>query len=157
MIGKPDWEKRADQVFQAFAPSILAYPAGFTQFLATLDFILGPSREIVVAGDPAGAHTQAMLRTAQRLFLPNKVLLFRPGGEEGRRLSALAPYTEAMGPVQGQPAAYVCEHYACKRPLTDPARLEAELTSSSTSASTSDLHKRGRRRNPNQETGGLTK
>ena len=129
MIGRPEWEERADRVLQAFAPSIVAYPAGFTQFLAALDFMVGPSREIVIAGDPSGKGTQAMLRMVQRMFLPNKVLVLRSEGEEGRRLKALAPYTEGMAPVNGQPAAYVCERYACKRPLTGPADLQAELTS----------------------------
>jgi uncharacterized protein YyaL (SSP411 family) len=129
MIGKPEWEERADQVFQAFAPSIVAYPAGFTQFLAALDFMIGPSREIVIAGDPSSDGTQAMLRTVQRMFLPKKVLALRSEGEEGRRLASLAPYTEGLGPVSDQPAAYICEGYACKRPVTDPSVLEAELTS----------------------------
>ena len=29
----------------------------------------------------------------------------------------------------GRPAAYICEQYTCKRPLTDPADLQPELTS----------------------------
>ncbi len=128
-IGKTEWEERADQTFQAFASSVVQYPAGFTQFLAALNFMMGPSREIVIAGDPSGEDTQAMLRAVQRLFLPNKVLVLRSDGEEGRRLSALAPYTEVLGPVNDQPAAYVCEKYACKRPLTDLADLLAELAS----------------------------
>ena len=129
MIGRPEWEERADRILQAFGPSIVAYPAGFTQCLAALDFMIGPGREIVIAGDPSGEATQAMLRTVQGMFLPNKVLVLRSEGEEGRRLKALAPYTEGLGTVNGQPAAYVCEKYACKRPLTALADLQAELTS----------------------------
>ncbi len=128
-MGKTEWEERADQTFQAYASSVVQYPAGFTQFLAALDFMIGPSREIVIAGDLSGEDTQAMLRAVQKLFLPNKVLVLCSDGEEGRRLSALAPYTEGMGPVNEQPAAYICEKYACKRPLTDLADLLAELTS----------------------------
>jgi uncharacterized protein YyaL (SSP411 family) len=127
MIGKPEWEQRADEVLQAFASSIVSYPAGFTQFLCALDFMVGPSREIVIAGDRAGEGTQAMLRTVQRLFLPNKVLALRDEGDQGQRLTTLAPYMEEMGPLNGQPAAYVCERYACRRPVTDPADLQAEL------------------------------
>jgi hypothetical protein len=128
MVGREEWEVRAARTFQAFASSILAYPAGYTQFLGAVDFMVGPGREIVIAGDPKEKDTQAMLRAVQRLFLPNKVVLLRPGGDEGARLTALAPYTESMGPVNGRPAAYVCQGYACRRPVTDPASLEAELT-----------------------------
>ena len=128
LVGKPEWERRAEEVFQAFASSIVAYPAGFTQFLAALDFMIGPSREIVIAGSPSHEGTQAMIRKVQRMFLPNKVLALQAGGEEGHRLTSLAPYMEGLGPVDGKPAAYVCERYACKRPVTNPADLEAELT-----------------------------
>jgi uncharacterized protein YyaL (SSP411 family) len=91
--------------------------------------MIGPSREIVIAGDPSSDGTQAMLRTVQKMFLPNKVLALRSDGEEGRRLASLAPYTEGLGPVGDQPATYICEGYACKRPVTDLANLQAELTS----------------------------
>ncbi len=128
MLGKPEWEARADRVFQAFAPSIAAYPAGFTQFLNALDFMTGPGREIVIAGDPSREETQRMLRTAQKMFLPGKVLVLRPDGEEGRRLSVLVPYTEALGAVDGRPTAYICENYSCRRPLTDPADLQGALS-----------------------------
>jgi uncharacterized protein YyaL (SSP411 family) len=129
MVGKTQWEARADQTFQAFASSVVAYPAGFTQFLAALDFMIGPNREIVVAGDPSEEGTQTMLRTVQRMFLPNKVLMLRSDGREGQRLSALAPYVEGLGLINDQPAAYICEKYACTRPITDPGNLRAELTS----------------------------
>jgi uncharacterized protein YyaL (SSP411 family) len=34
---------------------------------------------------------------------------------------------EGRAPVDGHAAAYVCEHFACLRPVTDPGDLRALL------------------------------
>jgi uncharacterized protein YyaL (SSP411 family) len=61
----------------------------YTQLLAALDFMIGPSLEIIIAGDPAFETTRAMIRAVRRRFLPNKVLLLHPDGAEGKRLAGV--------------------------------------------------------------------
>jgi uncharacterized protein YyaL (SSP411 family) len=63
----------------------------------------------------------------QKSFLPNKVVLLRPHGPHGRKLASLAPFVSAMATLDNQPTVYVCEGYACKTPITDPAALRAAL------------------------------
>ena len=99
----------------------------YTQFLAALDFMIGPGKEIVVAGDSDNAVTQEMLETIQKRFMPNKIMLLKHPGERGKRLVALSSFAEALTPLDNKPTVYVCEQYACKTPVTDIKELEKVL------------------------------
>jgi hypothetical protein len=99
----------------------------FTQFLNFLDYYLGPSQEIVLAGDPIWETSRSMAAEIQQRFLPNKVLLFRPEGEAGKRLAVLCPFVEGMRAADQKATVYLCEGYACKTPLTDPTALTSAL------------------------------
>ena len=127
MTGKVDLEKRADQLLRAFFAPVAEYPMAYTQFLIAMDFMLGPSQEIVITGDPALEEIREMIAFVQRSFLPNKVLLFRAEGDAGRKLSTLSPFVEGMWPLNRKPTVYLCEKYTCKAPITDFAGLRAAL------------------------------
>ena len=127
MTGNIDLEKKADELTRAFSRSIATYPVGHSQFLSALDFMVGPGFEIVIAGDPAVEATTAMIGVVNSMFLPNKVLLLRPEGEGSNRLSSLAPFVEALRPIDQQPTVYVCERYACKFPITDVENLKLAI------------------------------
>jgi len=127
MTGNIDLEQRADQLLRAFSGQVTDQPMAYTQLLIALDFMVGPSQEIVIAGDPDIKTTQAMVSAFQRKFMPNKVLLLKPQGAEGKRLVALCPFVEKMRPVDHQPTAYMCEQYVCKRPIKGVGQLESVL------------------------------
>ena len=129
MTGSPDLEQLAEQLFAAFSKEVTTQPVGYTQLLSALDFMMGPTQEIVIAGDPALDATRDMLRTVRGKFLPNKVVLLRKSGPDGKRLEALSPFVKEMRPMDRKPTVYICEQYACKAPVTDAAKLEEFLNS----------------------------
>jgi uncharacterized protein len=124
MTGNILLEERADQLLRAFSGLVGDYPMAYTQFLNALDFSLGPGQELVIASDDGETAAQAMINLVHRTFMPHRVLLFKPAGPEGERLSALCAYVEALHPVNRQPTVYVCENYACKQPITSLQDLE---------------------------------
>ncbi|MBI3088150.1 MAG: thioredoxin domain-containing protein [Candidatus Omnitrophica bacterium] len=117
----------AGRLFQTFSGQVSQAPHAFPQFLIALDFWLGPSQEIVIAGDPASAGTQAMLRAVHGRFLPRAVLALQPADETSAKIEALIPFIKTQRPLQGQTTAYVCENYICNLPTTDLAKLAALL------------------------------
>lgn len=124
MAMRDDLEKKADQLFQSFGEMVSKNPSYFSQLLTALDFNIGPTSEIIVAGDLCEEGTRGMLDVIRTRFLPRKVLLLHPpdGGEE---IEAIATFVKNQGRVDGETAVYVCENFACKL----PARSEEELIS----------------------------
>jgi uncharacterized protein len=103
------------------------YPMAYTQFLQALDFAIGPTIDVVIAGDLADRGSQEMLTAVHRSFLPNRSLLFKPTGPEGARLAALCAHTRHLQPVDHKTTAFICENFACQSPITDVERLREVL------------------------------
>jgi hypothetical protein len=93
-----------------------------------LDYLLGPTQEIVIAGDPQDRTTREMITHLQQKFLPFKILLLRPDGEAGREIFSLCPFLEAMKPGKDGVSVYICEGYSCKTPVTKFADLQRALS-----------------------------
>jgi uncharacterized protein YyaL (SSP411 family) len=93
------------------------------QLMAAVDFIRGPSHEVVITGDPLGADTKAMTRALRTIYLPNKVVLLSPTQEMPPEIGLIAPYTQGMTTVDGKATAYVCSNFSCRRPTTDIAEM----------------------------------
>jgi uncharacterized protein YyaL (SSP411 family) len=122
-------ERIAEELIRSFGGQVNRSPTGFTQFLVALDFALGPTKEIVVAGDLDGKGTKRMLRSLQGRFLPRKFLILHPEGKDRKAIEELAPFVKEQVSIDGKPTAYVCENYACKLPTTDEADLISMIES----------------------------
>jgi uncharacterized protein len=118
--------ERAEKTIDAFAPQIGHFPSAMPQMLVALDLSLSKPRQIVIAGDRDSDETRALAAEVHRHFLPNKVLLLADGGEGQRYLEDKLEAMRGMKSIEGKPAAYVCENFACKAPVTEPKKL-AEL------------------------------
>jgi uncharacterized protein YyaL (SSP411 family) len=127
ITGEANLEKKAEQLAGAFASRIKAYPSAYTQFLAALDFLIGPSREIVIVESRNGQSYRLLVEAIQKQFVPNKVLLLRPADEGADRISALAPFTRDLRALGDQPVIHICEHHSCQNSLTGVEELEAAI------------------------------
>jgi uncharacterized protein YyaL (SSP411 family) len=111
-------EEMADGLERAFSKLVQKIPSGYTQFLSALDFELGPSYEVVIAGKRDSVDTAQMLEELWTYFIPNKVLIFRSEGDNPE-ITNLAAYTKTQIPIEGKATAYVCQNYECQLPTTE--------------------------------------
>jgi uncharacterized protein YyaL (SSP411 family) len=126
MTGDPRYEERADALLRARSGEAARAPGTAIHLLLGLDFRLGPSLEIVLAGRLDDAAMGAMRREVFGRFVPNKVVLYRPPGD-APPIVKLAPFTEVQRSRGGVATAYVCVDYACERPTSDPDAVRTLL------------------------------
>jgi uncharacterized protein YyaL (SSP411 family) len=87
--------------------------------------------EVAIVGDSHDPATAALHRTAVRAAMPGSaVVTGEPRGHDAAAVDASpVPLLAHRDLVDGGPAAYVCRGFVCRRPVTDPAVLAAELRS----------------------------
>jgi uncharacterized protein YyaL (SSP411 family) len=109
--GDDELERTAVGALRLVRDLLTRAPAAFGWALCALDLHLSPPRELAIVG---GADSE-VARAALRGFDPNAVVAFGPADD--------VPLLEGKTLVDGMPAVYVCERFACRAPVTDAAEL----------------------------------
>ena len=119
LSGNEKYRDIATATLGAIADQARRYPSGFGYALSAADFLLSTPKEIAIVGnDPF--DIQPLLREVWRTYLPNKVVAASFGVD-------VIPLLENRPLVNDLPTEYVCVHYACQNPVTDPFELGAQL------------------------------
>jgi uncharacterized protein len=115
--------ERARKTIDALATTLSHFPSAMPQMLVAVDYSLSKPRQIVIAGKPDAPDAKALLKEVRRHFLPKTIVLFADGGEGQKYLGEKNEAIRAMSMIDGKPAAYVCEDFTCKAPVTDAEQL----------------------------------
>jgi uncharacterized protein YyaL (SSP411 family) len=115
LTGEHRYEERAVSVLRLLHELAPKHPQAFGHLLQALDFHLSPVKEVALVGE----ELRPLERVVRSEFRPHLVLA--GGAADG------VPLLQDRTPVEGRPAAYVCEHFACKAPVTEPEELERLL------------------------------
>jgi uncharacterized protein YyaL (SSP411 family) len=116
LTGEHEYERRAVSVLRLLHEVAPKHPQAFAHLLQALDFHLSPTREVALVGD----DLRPLERVVRGAFRPRIVLA---GGDAHG-----VPLLRDRQPVDGRAAAYVCEQFACKAPVTAPEELERLLS-----------------------------
>jgi uncharacterized protein len=119
LTGEREYERRAVGVLRLVHDVVGRAPQAFGHLLQALAFYTAPVREVALVGD----DLRPLERVVRRTYRPRVVL----AGGTGPESADGVPLLEGRTPVDGRAAAYVCEHFACQRPVTEPDELDALL------------------------------
>ncbi len=123
LLGDPALARAAWNIARAHAGALGVAPTGLAAMLSALEYALGPSAEVVIAGVPEAADTQAMLRALRTRYLPGVVTMLRPTDDPVSEIAALVPALAPHTSIDGKATAYVCTAFACQSPATDVAGM----------------------------------
>ncbi|SHN84781.1 hypothetical protein SAMN02745215_04278 [Desulfitobacterium chlororespirans DSM 11544] len=121
--GDGDLEERAYEQINAFKATLSTYPSGYSAFLQAIQFALQESREIILAGSLQHPELGNMKTMIFKEFRPYTTLLY----EEGT-LSELIPWLKDYPLDSEKVTAYLCQNYACHKPVHNAEKLSALLT-----------------------------
>ena len=125
LTGAGGYEERATGTMRLFAPAAARHPDAFGHLLQAIDFHLSPVSEVALVAPSNGADGSPRLdELAQVVRSAHRPHVVLAGGLEGSERPELLRERPA---VEGKPAAYVCQHFTCRAPVTEPSELAAQL------------------------------
>jgi uncharacterized protein YyaL (SSP411 family) len=133
LTGEAGYERIAVREMENLAGLVPEIPQAFGELLCAIDAYVGGTREVAIVGRRDAPDTRALLDALRRRYLPETVVALRDP-EAGDRAAEVVPLLRDREPVGGRAAAYVCRRFTCRRPVTTPAELEAELADHPTDA-----------------------
>jgi uncharacterized protein YyaL (SSP411 family) len=116
IYGDDELERHAVSVFRLARPFLERAPGAVGHLLCALHLHFSPPREIAVVGE-----SQELRHAALEGFRPEAVYAFAPSPTDAVGLLA------GKDLVEGKPSAYVCERFACRRPVTTVDELRDAL------------------------------
>lgn len=119
MTGNTVLEKTAADIASRFAKDVNSIPSAFSWLISAYMFASTSGHEVVLAGNRNTKNAETMLRTIRTHYLPHTVILWRDQ-VTADELAKIAPYTKAQKAINGKTTAYICEHFQCNQPTTDP-------------------------------------
>jgi uncharacterized protein YyaL (SSP411 family) len=125
VTGEADYERAGVSALRLVRQYLLRAPTGVGHALSALDLYLVAAHEVALIGDPAEDETRRLVSVVHGRYRPNMVLaLAGPDDAQAREEVALL---RDRPPLDGQPTAYVCERFVCRRPVTEPQALAEQL------------------------------
>jgi hypothetical protein len=132
LVGKPaeglSYRIRALRTLAHFQPRWQEAPQAMPQMLCAVEMALEAPRHLVLVGNPRAADFRALADAANARLSRRRTLIGLDGGEHQAWLATRSPWLAHNRPIDGKAAAYYCEDFTCRAPVTDPEALRKLLS-----------------------------
>ena len=112
---------------RAYGRQIARYPRAFSKSLAAVDLLVEGPVELAFIGAPSDHGLEALHHAVREVFLPDRVI----AASDGTGTQSNHPLLAGKEMVDGKAALYICRHFSCQRPITDPKEVAEALQSAS--------------------------
>jgi uncharacterized protein YyaL (SSP411 family) len=124
LTGRGDFRDLAESALRQVSGLAVRFPTGFGRWLGAAEFAGAQVRQVaIVVGGEGQDSARELVNAARAGFRPNVVVAAarHPIDEDAPELLRDRPL------VEGKSAAYVCEGFVCKRPVTSAEELKKLL------------------------------
>ncbi len=122
---REDFRDAATHAVRAYGQQISRIPRGFAKTIMAAEFLLNGPLELAFVGSPSDEGHDRLLDAVARHFIPYRIIAH---GSPDALESQQHPLLTGKSLVEGQAALYVCQHYACQAPITNPDDVAQALT-----------------------------
>jgi uncharacterized protein YyaL (SSP411 family) len=120
LTGDTRYEEPAHAIAAVLAPSAASQPTAFAHLLNVIERLTTSPLEVAVIGEHDDPATRRLRSEVFGRLLPASVTLTGTARDD-------VPLLAGRERRDGLPTAYVCEHYACRQPVTDAKELREQL------------------------------
>jgi hypothetical protein len=121
LTGESEHFQRAERTLAVFAARAEQSPTGYGELLRSLERLLAGPCEVAIVGPLEDPVTASLVEAYREQWRPGAVMAAGPPGVTS------VPLLAGRDLVDGRPAAYVCQRFACQLPVTTPEALSALL------------------------------
>ena len=122
LTGEARYRDAAEARLAPMVALAVRHPTAFAQWLLAVQLAGATVDEVAVVGDPGSPDAAALIGVARRGHRPWQVL-----AASADPAASTVPLLHDRTALGGHATAYVCRAFACRRPVTQPDELAAQL------------------------------
>jgi uncharacterized protein YyaL (SSP411 family) len=128
LAGDENAMRQADRTLKKYGPRLVEMARILPMMMAALAVYHAPPRQVAIVGPRNRPDTERLHRVLVSRYRPFTIVIPIEPGPSQEALAAELPWIGAMTMKDGQAAAYVCENFACREPVTGAERLLSALS-----------------------------